>query len=105
MNFLIQFIIMLIYALLTRAEVEEGKAPTKNELELPTNSEKRNIPIVYGTVLIKAINIIYAGQDYEVIALTKKVKTGLFSSDEINIGYKYLISMATAIGFGKIKLD
>lgn len=104
MNFLIQFIIMLIYALLTKAEVEEGKAPSKSEIELPTNSEKRNIPIIFGTVLVKSVNIIYAGQDYEVIELTKKVKTGLFSSDTVTIGWKHLISMATAIGFGKIKL-
>lgn len=104
MNFLMQLLIVVLYSFLFKVEQEEQKAPTIEDVDLPTNSEIRDIPIVYGTNLVKGVNFIFAGDDFESLKMTKKVKTGLLTSDRITVGYNFLLTTAIGIGLGRLEL-
>lgn len=62
-----------------------------SEFDFPTADETRPLGRVYGTVPL-AMNVLAVG-DYSASKVTRKVKTGWFSSTRQTVGYRYYIGM------------
>ena len=77
--------------------------PPKNrsQLEFPDNRQDRKIPLFAGTVQLRGPMLAWWG-DIRKKAITKKVKSGLFSSTKQVIGYRYYGAMQLVLGHGKI---
>lgn len=65
-NFVIQIVISLAltaisYALAPKPKVETPKAAGLDDFDLPTAEEGRPIPVVFGTVLLRGPNVVWAG--------------------------------------------
>src|SRR5690606_12108059 len=63
--------------------------------------EGRQIPVVWGTCEVKGPNVIWFG-DLRVKEIKEKVKTGLFSSDKVTVGFRYFVGMDMAICYGPV---
>jgi hypothetical protein len=88
-----------------KQKMEDAKPAGIGEFQFPTAEEGRVIPIVWGSVKIKAPNLIWYGDKHEeAIEEEYKVKSGLFSSKkkEVTVGYKYFIGMQFALCRGPI---
>ncbi len=75
-NFVIQIVISLVltaisYALTPRPKIEPPKAAGLDDFDLPTDEEGRPIPVVFGTVLLRGPNVVWAG-DLRVDPIRKK---------------------------------
>ncbi|EEW24055.1 hypothetical protein [Rhodobacter ferrooxidans] len=75
-NFLIQIVVSLAltaisYALSPHPKSETPKAAGLDEFDLPTAEEGRPIPVVFGTVLLRGPNVVWAG-DLRVDPIRKK---------------------------------
>lgn len=104
---------LLIYAVLfvvseflrPKPDLENAKPAGLGDFQFPTTTEDRVVPLVWGTVLIKGPNVIWYG-DLRKRAITKKVKTGLFSSKRQTVGYKYDLGVQMALCRGPLdRLD
>lgn len=51
----------ITYALSPRPKTEAPKAAGLDDLSVPTAEEGRPIPVVFGTVLIRGANVVWAG--------------------------------------------
>jgi hypothetical protein len=71
------------------------------DFRFPTAEEGRAIPIICGTVKIQGGNSVWWG-DLEVVAITQRVKTGLFSHKTVTTGYKYYLGVQFALCSGPI---
>ena len=63
--------IAISYVLMPRPRTEPPKAAGLDDFDLPTAEEGRPIPVVFGTVLIRGPNVVWAG-DLKVKPLRKK---------------------------------
>ena len=78
------------------------KTPKNNsQLEFPDNRQDRKIPLFAGTVQLRGPMLAWWG-DIRKKAITKKVKSGLFSSTKQVIGHRYYGAMQLVLGHGKI---
>lgn len=75
---------------------EEQNRVGLEDFRFPTATEGRPVPLVWGTVRIQGPNVIWYG-DLSQEAITKEVKTGIFSSDTVTTGYKYRVGIQFAI--------
>lgn len=82
-----------------KPQVPNAKASALDEFEIPTADPNRNITVFVGKVLIKGSNVTWYG-DLRTVALTQKVKTGMFSSTRQTYAHKYYLGLQHAIGFG-----
>ena len=71
------------------------------DLRVPTAEAGRPIPVVFGTVKLRAPNVVWYG-DLIVAAIKKKVKTGLFSSQKVTTGYRYNLGQQLVLCHGPI---
>ena len=65
-NFLIQIVTSLVltaisYALSPKPKTTPPKAAGLDAFDLPTAEEGRPIPVVFGTVLLRGANVVWAG--------------------------------------------
>ena len=65
-NFLVQIVASLVltaisYVLAPRPKTTPPKAAGLDDLTLPTAEEGRPIPVVFGTVLLRGANVVWAG--------------------------------------------
>lgn len=81
--------------------VDTAKAASLKDFSVPTAEQSRSIPVVWGTVLVDQPNVIWYG-DLQSVKLTKKVKTGLFSSSRLTIGFRYSLGMQLAFCHGLV---
>lgn len=63
---------MVISYAITSAMTPKAKDPTAGQLDVPTAGEGDNIPVVFGTVVIKDANVIWYGDS----STTEIVKSG-----------------------------
>lgn len=103
MSYLIMFLINLAMMILMKQSIEAGKPPSIDQLEFPTIDETRNITVFFGTNKIKAASNIWAGTNFRTVRMTKKIGTWPLD-DKATTGYKFYISLAAAVGFGKVYL-
>ena len=69
-NFIVQIVVSLVltaisYALSPKPKNARPKAAGLDDFNLPTADEGRPIPVVFGTVLLRGPNVVWAG-DHEV---------------------------------------
>ncbi len=94
------FVYLLIYAaafLLAelfkpKPDIENAKPAGLGDFNFPTATEGRVVPLVWGTVEISAPNVIWYG-DLRTDRIREKVKTGIFSSKKVTVGYEYFVGM------------
>lgn len=70
------------------------KAPAAEKFDVPTTSEDRNIPILYGTARVKSPNTVWWGDT----GTRKKTKQSLCTST--TLGYYYFVGMLWVIAWG-----
>lgn len=106
MGFWVSFFISLAFTVVgellrPKPRIDSPKPTSLGDYRTPTADETRPIPVAYGAVRVTGPNAVWWG-DFEARAITKKVKTGLFSSDRITLGYQYWLGMQLAICWGTI---
>lgn len=79
-----------------KPKIENAKPAGLGDFKFPTAMEGRPVPIIWGTVKQEGPNVVWYG-DLRSKAITEKVKTGLFSSKRITVGYKYFIGIQFAL--------
>jgi len=71
------------------------------DFTVPTAEEGRAIPVAWGTVHLKGPNVTWFG-DLQVVPITQKQKTGLFSSTRVITGYRYYLGLQLGLCHGPI---
>lgn len=102
------FVILLFVALTLLSDLlkpspkNDGQRPASlGDFSFPTATEKRVVPIVWGTVKLSGPNVVWYG-DLRPRAITESVKTGLFSSEDIVTGYRYFIGIQMGLCRGEL---
>lgn len=96
-TFLVGFLLTAFFG--PKPKIENAKAASLSDFNFPRADEGDPVPRWYGTNKFKGSNTIWQG-DFESKAITKKVKTGLFSSKRQTIGYKYYVGLDLAVCLG-----
>lgn len=103
------FITLLIFAALfllsellrPKPNIEDAKPAGLGDFNFPTATEGRAVPIVWGTIQITGPNVVWYG-NLVTQAIEEEVKTGLFSSDDVTVGYRYYVGLQMALCRGPI---
>lgn len=90
----LQYVVTFLISELLRPkpDLENAKPASLGDFQFPTADEGRAVPIVWGTVRLNGPNIGWYG-DLKTKAIKKKVKTGMFSSDYVIVGYRYFLGI------------
>ena len=83
-----------------KPKIENPRPNSLGDFGFPTATEGRTIPAFWGTVKISGPNVVWYG-DLRTEAMTKKQKSGLWSSKRVVTGYKYHLGVHHAFGFGQ----
>lgn len=95
--FVVSFLIVAFLA--PKPRVENARAQSLDDLRFPQASEGTPVTLVLGRVRVAAPNTLWYG-DFEAVAIRKKVKTGVFSSKRITVGYRYYVGFDAGICLG-----
>lgn len=104
MGFLLTFFISLALQIVgellrPKQEPTAPKPSSLGDFSFPTAQEGRVVPVFWGTVKISGPNVVWYG-DLNVDPIKKEQKTGLFSSTDVTIGYRYTLGMQLALAHG-----
>lgn len=77
------------------------KKPGIGDFQLPTSSETRPYPVIWGTVLQKGPNVLWRG-DYAPKAITQKVRGQFFLMKKVQVGWRYHIGLAYSLCWGVV---
>lgn len=91
--------LLAVTLLAPKPNVENARASNLGDFQFPRADEGDPVPLFWGTIRLKAPNTIWYG-DFLAVAMTEKVKSGLFSSKKVTVGYKYYVGMDLALGLG-----
>lgn len=80
---------------------ENARPSALGDFNFPSATEGRAVPIIWGRVRSSGPNLVWYG-NYRAVARTERVKTGVFSSEDIIIGYRYYVGMQFAICRGTV---
>jgi hypothetical protein len=96
-------VILFVAAELLRPKpkIEDAKPAALGDFDFPTATESRVIPLIWGTVKMRGPNVVWYG-DFRQEAITKEIKTGLFSKEEQVIGYRYFLGVQFALCRGPV---
>lgn len=72
-----------------------------DDFDIPTAEEGRPLAVVFGKRRYSGPNVIWYG-DLRVVAVKDKIKTGLFSSKSVTVGYKYYLGMHMILGYSRV---
>lgn len=106
----VQFLVMLALSvvmfiasqlLAPKPDIEDARPKGIGDFSFPTATEGRQVPVVWGRVKVSGPNVIWYG-DLRVEEIEEEVKTGLFSSDDVVVGFKYYVGMDMAICYGPV---
>lgn len=104
LNLLYYVIVLLISELLRpKPDLEDAKPSGLGDFNFPTATEGRVVPLIWGTNKLEGPNVVWYG-DLTQQPIKEKVKTGLFSSEHVIIGFKYLIGIQFALCRGECEL-
>lgn len=85
-----------------KPNVENAKPADLGDFTVPTVTEGRHVPLLWGTCKIEGPNVAWYG-DYEQEAITETVGGGIFSSgSEVTTGYKYFLGIQFALCRGPL---
>lgn len=104
MGFFVAFFVslaMMVVGELLRPKQKppNAKASGLDDFDMPTAEEGRSVPVFCGKVKISGPNVVAYG-DLESRPLTRKVKTGLFSSKRQTYAHRYYLGMHMVLGHG-----
>ena len=80
-----------------KPNVENAKPGKLGDFRFPRSDEGTPIPLFWGRVRMRGPNTLWYGA-LRTIAITEKVKTGLFSSKRVTVAHRYLVTFDMAIG-------
>lgn len=95
--------LILSIFLAPKPKFEKAKAAQLSDFRFPRSEEGDPVPRIYGTVKTRGVNTI--GQcNFKAVPIKKKMKTGLFSSKKVVVGYQYHcgIDLAVCLGPGVV---
>lgn len=100
---------LLIYAALfvlaellrPKPKIENARPSGLGDFNFPTATEARVVPLIWGTVMMEGPNVIWYG-DLRQEPIKEKIKTGMFSSERITVGFKYYIGIQFGLCRGTI---
>jgi hypothetical protein len=76
---------------------EAARMPSLGDFNFPTATEGRVIPLIWGEVKITGPNVVWYGH-FRAEIITQEVKTGLFSSDDVDTGKRrYYVGIQFAL--------
>lgn len=109
MGFLVSFFVALAFAVVgellrPKQKPMNAKPSSLDDFSIPTAEEGRIIPVIAGKVKIDGPNVTWYG-DLRVDPITKKIKTGWFSSTKQTIGHKYFMGMQMFLCHAREDLD
>lgn len=84
-----------------KPENENVKPAGLGDFRFPTATEQRSIPLIWGTVKLEGPNVTWY-DDLLQDAITEKVKTGLFSSEKVVVGYRYHLGVQQSLCMGEV---
>lgn len=100
---MIWFTIALLFATYIAGELLRPKPRLENkrpaglgDFRFPTAELGRPVPLVWGTCLVEGPNVVWYG-DIRQKAIKQGVKTGLFSSKRVKVGYRYSVGIQFGI--------
>ncbi len=95
---LIQYLVTFLITELLRPKpkIENAKPAGLGDFNVPTATEGRVVPIIWGKIKLAGPNIVWYG-DLTSTAITRRVKTGLFSKTTQTTGYTYFIGLQFAL--------
>lgn len=91
----------IVLSELLRPKPEVENARPGKEFEFPTAQEGRVIPVVFGTEIQEAMNVVWWG-DRRQKKIKETLKTGLFSSETVVRGFKYFVGWQGALSVGQL---
>ena len=94
LTYLVTFLITEL--LRPKPDIENAKPASLGDFNVPTATEGRVVPIIFGRVRLSGPNVVWYG-DLGTVAITRRVKTGLFSKKTQTTGFKYSIGLQMAI--------
>jgi len=101
---LINVITFLVTELLRpKPNIEDAKPAGLGDFNVPTATEGRAVPLIWGRVRMSGVNVVWYG-DLIADPITEKIKTGMFSSDTVTTGFRYFIGLQMAICRGPVDL-
>lgn len=80
--------------------VPNAMASALDEFDVPTAEAGRVIPVLVGKLRVTGSNMTWMG-DLRSVALTRKVKTGMFSSARQTYAYRYYLGTQQVIAWGR----
>lgn len=95
--FVVSFIITALLA--PKPEFENARAGSLDDVQFPRATENAPIPLVLGRVRIKGPNTLWYG-DFETVAITERVKSGLFSKKTVIVGHRYFVGLHLGLTLG-----
>lgn len=102
MWYAIAFLAVLLIAsvfLTPKPKIENARASQLSDFTFPRADEGDPVPIISGTIKMLSPNTVWTG-NFRTQAITKKVKTGMFSSKRQTTGYRYYVGMDLAMCLG-----
>ena len=82
-----------------KPEFEDARAGSLNDINFPRATENAPIPLVLGKVRMQASNTTWYG-NFVTEPIKEKMKTGLFSSTKVIVGYEYFLGLDLALAMG-----
>jgi hypothetical protein len=70
-NFVISFVVSFAISYFLAPKPQSQKPPGVGEIKTPTAEEGREIPVLFGTRIIKSPNVVWYG-DIKIVAIRKK---------------------------------
>ena len=94
---------LLTELLRPKPNIEDAKPAGLGDFNVPTATEGRAVPLIYGRVKMAGPNVVWYG-DLIADPITEKIKTGLFSSETVTQGFRYSIGLQMALCRGPVDL-
>lgn len=99
--FFVSFLLFVVAVVLSellrpKPEIEDQRPAGLGDFQVPTTTEGRKVPLIWGRVRQKGPNVTWYG-DLVQEAITEKVKTGLWSSERITKGFRYHLGLQMAV--------
>ena len=80
---------------------EDARPKSLGDFKFPTATEGRVVPLIWGKVKLEGPNMIWYG-NFRKRPRTENVKTGMFSSEDVIIGYYYFVGLQYALCHGVV---
>jgi hypothetical protein len=105
LTFLLIYVATFLITELLRPKpnIENAKPAGIGDFQVPTATEGRVIPIIWGRVKVAGPNVIWYG-DLVADPIKEKIKTGLFSKTTQTVGFNYFIGLQFGLCRGQVDL-